>query len=177
MADYPETIVQFRRWFAHEADCRNYLIRLRWPHGVCCPRCENHKLRIRQPSLYWCASCRYAFTVTSGTLFADTRKPLRLWFEVVWNLANQRTGTSAVEVQNTLRLGSYETAWAWLHKLRRAMASSGRDQLSGVVEVTEASIGSSRTSKQPGLRRRLPHSGCRTSRRPEGRTYSAHTPR
>lgn len=97
---------------------------------------------------YRCAHCGYDFTVTAGTLFADTHKPLRLWFEAIWYITNQKSGASALGVQRILGLGSYRTAWNWMHKLRRAMARPGRDQLAGVVEVDETFIGGPRPGKR-----------------------------
>lgn len=88
-----------------------------------------------------CASCGHDFTATSGTLFADTHKSLRLWFEAIWYVTNQKSGVSALGLQRVLGLGSYRTAWSWLHKLRRAMVRSGRDRLAGVVEADEIFIG------------------------------------
>lgn len=99
-------------------------------------------------SLYRCACCKYDFSVTSGTLFADTHKPLRLWFEAIWDVTNQKSGASALGLQRVLGLGSYRTAWNWLHKLRRAMVRPGRDRLSGVVEVDEVFIGGPRPGKR-----------------------------
>ena len=76
-----------------------------------------------------------------GTIFQDTHKPLALWFRGIWLVTNQKNGASAVAVCDSLGLGSYATAWTWLHKLRRAMVRPGRDRLSGRVEVDEAFVG------------------------------------
>jgi transposase-like protein len=94
-----------------------------------------------QIPFYRCIQCSYDFTVTAGTLFADTHKPLRLWFEAIWHVTSQKQGVSALGLQRVLGLGSYRTAWSWLHKLRRAMVRPGRDRLSGVVEADETLIG------------------------------------
>jgi transposase-like protein len=88
-----------------------------------------------------CAKCRYQASVTAGTIFQDTRKPLALWFRAIWWVTTQKNGASAIGVQRILGLGSYSTAWTWLHKLRRAMVRPGRDRLTGVVEVDETYIG------------------------------------
>ena len=88
------------------------------------------------------------FTVTAGTLFADTHLPLRLWFQAIWYVVNQKNGASALGVQRVLGLGSYRTAWSWLHKLRRAMVRPGRDRLCGTVEVDEVYIGGERSGKR-----------------------------
>ena len=75
--------------------------------------------------------------MTAGTIFQDTRKPLRLWFRAIWHVTSQKNGASALGLQRVLGLGSYQTAWTWLHKLRRAMVRLERERLGGVVEVDE----------------------------------------
>lgn len=99
-------------------------------------------------ALYWCRNCGCQVSVTAGTLFHDTHKPLRLWFEAMWYVTNQKSGVSALGLQRALGLGSYHTAWNWLHKLRRAMVRPTRDRLAGVVEVDEIFIGGERPGKR-----------------------------
>lgn len=72
------------------------------------------------------------------------------WFRAIWWVTGQKNGASALGLKRMLGLGSYRTAWTWLHKLRRAMVRPGRDKLSGVVEVDESFIG----GKKPGKRGR-----------------------
>jgi len=79
--------------------------------------------------------------VTAGTIFQDTRTPLPVWFRAMWWVATQRNGASALGLQRVLGLKSYETAWTWLHKFRRAMVRPGRDRLTGRVEVDECYVG------------------------------------
>ena len=97
---------------------------------------------------YRCQACRYRGSVISGTLFQDTHKPLRLWFQAIWYVVNQKNGVSALGLQKALGLGSYQTAWEWLHKLRRAMVRPGRDRLSGLVEMDETFIGGEHSGKR-----------------------------
>lgn len=99
-------------------------------------------------ALFWCRNCGYQASLTAGTLFHDTHKPLRLWFEAMWYVVNQKSGVSALGLQRVLGLGSYHTAWNWLHKLRRAMIRPGRDRLSGRIEVDEVFIGGVRPGKR-----------------------------
>lgn len=147
MADYPVTVREFRAWFPDEAACRAYLKRVRWPTGPRCPRCPQTEVWKMQPPFYRCALCRHDFTVTAGTLFADTRLPLTLWFEALWHVVHQKHGASALGVQRVLGV-SYLTAWRWLHKLRRAMVRPGRDRLAGSVEVDEVYVGGERPGKR-----------------------------
>jgi transposase-like protein len=79
--------------------------------------------------------------VTAGTIFQDSRLPLRIWFRALWQVTSQKNGASALGLQRVLGLGSYQTAWTVLHKLRRAMVRPGRDKLSGRVEVDETQVG------------------------------------
>jgi transposase-like protein len=139
--DYPKTILEFERRFATDAACRAYLMALRWPEGFVCPRCGGCKAWPTVHDRWVCAVCRHQATVTAGTIFQDTRQPLRLWFRAMWYVTSQKNGASALGLQRVLGLGGYLTAWSWLHKLRRAMVRPGRERLGGEVEVDETYVG------------------------------------
>jgi transposase-like protein len=148
MADYPNNALEFEQWFATEEACRNYLWQVRYPNGFVCPRCGGTKSWATGRGLYRCQDCDYQISVTAGTVFQGTRKPLRLWFRAMWYVVNQKHGVSALGLQRVLGLGSYRTAWTWMHKLRVAMVRPGRDRLSGTVEVDETYIGGKRSGDE-----------------------------
>lgn len=148
MEDYPKTITELEQRFSTQEACRRYLFDLRWPEGFCCPRCGCSAAWNMSRDLYLCGHCRCQVSVTAGTIFQDTRKPLTLWFRAMWYVTSQKQGMSALGLKRVLGLGSYETAWAWLHKLRRAMVRPGRDRLSGTVEVDEIYIGGVKKGKR-----------------------------
>jgi transposase-like protein len=139
--DYPRTITEFDSWFATEAACEAFLRRLRWPAGFICPGCKGPEGWETSRGLIRCRSCSRQTSATAGTIFEGTRKPLRLWLQASWYITSQKHGVSALGLQRVLGLGSYRTAWTWLHKLRRAMVRPGRDRLSGEVEVDETFVG------------------------------------
>lgn len=139
--DYPRTLAEFDRWFASERACRQYLAKLRWPESFRCVRCASADAWLTKRGLMHCKRCGHQTSVTAGTIFHRTRKPLRLWFQVMWWVTGQKTGASALGLQRILGLHSYQTAWAWLHKLRRAMVRPGRDRLTGDIEVDETFLG------------------------------------
>ncbi len=141
MEDFPRDLLEFEARFSTEEACREYLFQLRWPDGFCCPRCAGRKSWPLREVLLQCADCGYQSSVTAGTVFQDTRKPLRLWFRAMWWVTSQKNGASAMGLQQVLGLGSYKTAWTWLHKLRRAMVRPGRDRLTGRIEVDETYLG------------------------------------
>lgn len=140
--------MEFERRFASEEACRDYLFQVRWPDGFRCPRCQNKKVWKTSENLYYCANCGYKTSVTAGTIFQDTRYPLKLWFRAMWYVVSQKNGVSALGLQHILGIPRYETAWIWLHKLRIAMVRPGRDRLSGPVEVDEVYIGGKRQGKR-----------------------------
>jgi hypothetical protein len=139
--DYPRTIEEFERRFSSEDACRAYIEATRWPDGFRCPVCDGKSAVIVRKGLYQCRGCRRQTSVTAGTIFQDTRKPLVMWFRAMWYVTSQKNGASALGLQRVLGLGSYETAWTWLHKLRRAMVRPDRDRLRGWIEVDETFIG------------------------------------
>jgi transposase-like protein len=143
MEDYPKNLSEFDERFAKEEVCRDYLVKLRWPDGFRCPRCRGDRSWPIRKHWLECARCHYQFSVTAGTIFQDTKKPLRQWFRAIWYVTSQKNGASALGMQRVLGLGSYLTAWSWLHKIRRAMVRPGRDRLLGEVEVDEAYLGGS----------------------------------
>jgi transposase-like protein len=139
--DYPKTLLELEERFATEEQCRAYLTELRWPEGFVCPSCGGQKSWPAGRGRLICAACRHQATVTAGTIFQDRRLPLRLWCRAIWQVTSQKNGASALGLQRVLGLGSYQTAWTVLHKLRRAMVRPGRDKLSGRVEVDETLVG------------------------------------
>jgi len=140
--DYPTDLSQFDQFFPDEAACAGYLQGLRWPQGFVCPKCGHVGPAWRMGrGLFLCSQCRAQTSVTAGTIFEGTRKPLRLWFIAAWEIASHKYGTNAANIRRVLGLKSYETAWSWLHKLRRAMVRPDRDRLLGMVEIDEMYVG------------------------------------
>lgn len=141
-------MLDFVDMFPTEESCLEYISSIRWPDGYECKRCQSVEYWTTARGLFHCCKCDYESSVTSGTLFHGTRKPLRFWFHAIWYVVNQKNGVSALGLQKALGFGSYHTAWKWLHKLRRAMVRSGRDRLSGYVEMDEAFVGGERKGKR-----------------------------
>lgn len=139
--EYPRNLIELEAAFSTETACRDYLARLRWPDGFRCPHCGGGKAWPVRNVLFQCADCDRQTSVTAGTIFQDTRTPLPVWFRAMWWVTTQKNGSSALGLQRVLGLKSYETAWAWLHKFRRAMVRPGRDLLTGRVEVDECYVG------------------------------------
>jgi transposase-like protein len=139
---YPENLIEFADWFATNEACYEYLEAIRWPDGFRCPQCGTARFwPVRNSSLKECSACHHQTSVIAGTIFEGTRKPLRLWFFAMWLVTSEKNGISASGLQRELGFSRYETAWTWLHKLRRAMVRPGRDRLSDLVEIDETYVG------------------------------------
>lgn len=147
---YPRDFQEFLEQFPHEDACWQYLVELRWPKGYVCQDCGSTKYWLTAKHKMHCSDCGKEFSITSGTIFQETKKPLLLWFHIMWWVVAQKTGVSASNLMDFMGFGSYESAWTWLHKLRRAMVRPGRERLSGTIEVDETYIGGkeSGTGKQ-----------------------------
>jgi len=134
--------------FPTDRACFEYLCLVKWPDGFVCPNCKSNEVWKLKRNVLRCKKCSRDISVTAGTIFQDLRKPLRLMFQTMWYVVCQKQGVSALGLQSVLGLGSYETAWSWLHKLRTAMVRPGRDRLSGTVEVDETLVGGSQSGKR-----------------------------
>ena len=144
---YPRDFQEFLQQFRTDDDCWHYLFEMRWPDGFQCPKCNGDKFWITEKKLIHCTLCEHQTSVTAGTIFHATRKPLILWFHVMWWVVAQKTGASAYNLADFMGFGSYETAWSWLHKLRRVMVRPNRERLVGTIEVDETYIGGRETGK------------------------------
>ncbi len=145
---YPENQIEFRKMFNTELDCLKYLKAIRWPSGFVCPVCGSIRNWEKKNLRYECRDCGKETTVTSGTIFHRSTKPLLVWFIAIWWVIAQKNGVSAKGLQKILGLGSYQTAWTWLHKFRRLMVSGNRSKLSGIIEVDETLVGGSMSGKR-----------------------------
>ena len=138
--DYPRNLTELEANFGTEEACRAYLGRLRWPNGFRCPRCGGGRSWPVREVLLECAGCGCQTSVTAGTIFQDTRTPLPVWFRAMWWVTTQKNGARALGLQRVLGMKSYETAWAWLHKLRRAMVRPGAIGLPAESRWTNAML-------------------------------------
>lgn len=139
--DYPRSVGEFQAWFSTDAACLDYLEWLRWPDGFCCSWCEQRGGWRLRDGRFKCEGCGRRTSVTAGTIFDRTRTPLTVWFTACWMFATAKDGLSALTLQRALEIGSYQTAWAMLHRLRSVLVRPGRERLEGRVEVDEVFIG------------------------------------
>jgi hypothetical protein len=142
------TVRQWESAFPDDDACKAYIVRHRWPGGVVCPRCGNPEVGEHGTrAFHWqCYSCSakgtsYRFSVTVGTIFENTKYPLREWFRVTHLMLTSKKGISALQIHRMIGTGSYETAWSMCHRIRAALIDKNFRQLMGIVEVDETFVG------------------------------------
>lgn len=143
------SLLDWQKRFNNEYACEKMLIKIRWPNGFICPRCNSmEKSYIMTRKLFQCASCRYQVSITAGTLFHSTNLPLVKWFWAIYLTASDKGGISALRLAKHIGV-SWPTARNMLRKIRIAMAD--RDsiyKLRTLIEFDDAYIGGKKTGKR-----------------------------
>ena len=137
----PKTLVEAIRFFADADNCHAFIVPLRWPNGITCPRCEsaNHSF-ISTRRVWKCKGCKKQFTVKLGTIMEDSPLGLDKWLTAIWLITNAKNGVSSWEIHRAIGV-TQKSAWFLLHRIRLAMQSGDFTKLSGEVEVDETFIG------------------------------------
>jgi transposase-like protein len=145
LQDLPRDLPTFLKRFGTDAKCRAYLVRARWPAGFRCTGCGHdqawsHKKRLIEE----CTACGKQHSILAGTVFEQTKTGLAKWFLAIYLVTSSKGGISAMELKRQMGFGSYQTAWSWLHKIRKAMVRPERTPLAARVEADETYMGGPR---------------------------------
>jgi transposase-like protein len=171
-----QTIEAFDREFPTDDACKRFLVEMRWPEGVTCPRCgESERIyALKTRAYHWiCKSgaetldkqtgevviCHrrngYRFSVITRTIFENTKIPLKHWFKVAYLVLTSKKGMSALQIHRIMfgeNSGSaYHTSWYMVMRWRAAM-SGDIAALSGIVEVDETFIGGKQENRHAHVR-------------------------
>jgi transposase-like protein len=144
---FPKNQIEFEETFSSEEKCLAFVSAIKWPRGFVCPVCKGERARTKSRHRLVCRDCGHETSILCGTVFTGAHKPLRIWIHALWWITGQKNGISAAGFQNIMGLGSYETAWSWLHKLRHFMGQTRDRPLRGPVEIDECFVGGARESR------------------------------
>lgn len=153
-----KTLTEFTDYFCDEKTCREAFAGLRWRNGEFCPFCNHREIyHFKSGTRYRCAKCKQDFGIKQGTVFGDSKLPLRKWFIALYLLSTSGKGISSYQLAKQLGV-TQKTAWFVNHRIRQAM-KQGAGQLFGQVEADETYIGGkskNRHARQRPVRGRGP---------------------
>lgn len=146
------TLIQLFDRFSTDEKARTHLEKVLWPDGIVCPHCKCHDqtkfsnittnpTAKTRAGLRWCSNCKSPFTITIGTVFEDSKIPIRKWLVAWYLICSSKKGISSLQLQRNLELGSYRTALFMAHRIRHALKdTSFAGKLSGIIEADEALV-------------------------------------
>jgi len=147
------TVPQWEAAFPNDDACRAYLRDRRWPKGVTCPRCGSGVYALAKHFHWQCQECSpkgYRFSVIAGTIFENTKQPLRVWFRVIHLMLTSKKGISALQIHRMMGFGSYSTAHYMCMRIRAGLAKEDFRKLMGIVEVDETFVGGDDDNRHHG---------------------------
>lgn len=143
---HPRTMLEAVRYFADPQRCFEFMVALRWPNGVVCPRCGSKEVTYLANARVWKCRGRHKaqkFSAKVGTVMEDSPIGLDKWLPAMWQLASCKNGISSYELARALDI-TQKSAWFMLHRIRLAMQDKDGGKLGGfgsTVEVDETYIG------------------------------------
>lgn len=131
-----DSLMQMMETFSDEQVCIDRLRAIRWRSGACCPHCDGTKIyHFSDNRTHKCGDCRQRFSIKAGTIFADTKLPLRKWFITIWMITSHTKGIASTQLARDLRI-TQKSAWFMLHRLRHAAQTKSFNRpLKGMVEA------------------------------------------
>lgn len=128
--------------FSNEQKCIDYLVKQRWDGNITCPHCSNDKVySFSDNKRFKCAKCRGQFTSKVGTIFEDSKIPLRKWFVAIYLVTSHKKGISSHQLAKNLKV-TQKTAWFMLQRIRFGLgANEDMTELEGTIELDESFVG------------------------------------
>ena len=142
-AQEPTTLQEASPYFSDPKNCREYLVRRRWPNGVTCPRCGSvNALFLEKYNRWHCREKHNApqFTLKTGTILEDSPIGLDKWLMAMWMVVNCKNGVSSYEIHRAIGV-TQKTAWFLDHRIRLALTMGTINKFSGQIEADETFIG------------------------------------
>jgi transposase-like protein len=136
-----KSLIQVLDFFKEEVTCINYLAQSRWGNEPSCPHCGNVGAYVTNRGFKCKAKeCHKKFTVTTGTIFENTKISLRLWFATIYLATAHKKGISSLQLSRDLNI-TQKTAWFLLHRVREMLTNNAPEMLEGNIEVDETFVG------------------------------------
>jgi len=170
MLQHFDSLFEMTQAFSDEQTCIDHLRAIRWKDGAFCPYCGNTTAaRIYNFSdnrTHKCADCRQRFSIKVGTIFEDTKLPLRKWFMAIWLITSHKKGIASTALAKDLKI-TQKSAWFVLHRLRyAARTKSFNKPLKGEIEIDETFLGGKERNKHASKRKHKGTGGVGSGKTP-----------
>lgn len=147
-----KTLAEFLEYFKDEETCREHFTAIRFRNGEYCPHCSHKEIyTFSNGKRYRCAKCKQDFTIKTGTVFGESKLPIKKWFIAIYLLSTSGKGISSVQLARQVGV-TQKTGWFMDHRIRKAMKQNN-GQLFGTVEVDESYIGGLEKNKHRSKRK------------------------
>lgn len=142
MLTHFDSLIDLLTAFPDEQSCLDHVRKIRWADGEYCPHCGRTRIyHFSDKRNFKCGDCRQRFSIKVGTIFHDTKLPLRKWFIAIWMIANHPKGIASTTLARDLKI-TQKSAWFVLHRVRHAARTrSFNTPLKGTVEIDDTYVG------------------------------------